>query len=108
MSKRKIKFEATKHINEIIRMTTASGFDTEKSRGYTINVTIFDEERNDNQVRGAWEIYSDDESCYGEGTLSFEGNKCFDYDGCFDLSHQLCDLLTQNGYDMSEVDSRLF
>lgn len=108
MSKKKKSLEVTKHINEIVRMTTASGFDTEKSRGYTVNIGVFMNEPNDSYTMGYWEICSDDSSCYGEGTLTFEGNKCIDYDGCFDLSHQVCDILSKFGYDMTEVDSRLF
>ena len=108
-NKRKKTLEISQHINEIVRMTTASGYDTEKTQGYTVNIGVYEREDNNDYVRGWWEICSDDQSCYGEGSLTFDlEKKCFDYDGCFDLSHKVCDILSKHGYDMTEVDSRLF
>jgi len=101
---RKIDIELSKHFDAIVRMTTASGFDTEKTRGLTCNVGVFKREDNAKYIRGWWEIYSDDQSCYGEGSLTFDLNKkCFDYDGAFSLSQYVCDMLEEKGFDMSEV-----
>ena len=120
----------TKHFDKPVAMTYANGNDQQRTRGFTATVTLFQNDvkqstRNGadfkvfytNYFYGAWEIASDncdnENGCYGEGTLTFElpvdgKAKCFDYDGCFDLSHQICDMLTEAGFDMTEVDSRLF
>jgi hypothetical protein len=109
MSKREIKLEVQKHFAEPVRMTYASGADQHKTQGFTVKVIVFKHEPDAKYISGCWEIYSDDSSCYGEGTLSFDlEGSCFDYDGCYDLSHYVCDMLTENGYKSNEVDSRLF
>lgn len=96
----------TQHFDKPVSMTTASGYDEAKTRGFSVEVTLWDDE--DGLTQGAWEICSDDESCYGEGCLEFDGKKCTGYDGCFDLSQMVCDMLKEAGYDVTEVDSRLF
>lgn len=109
MSNRTKKLEVTKYFPDVVRMTYADGNDQTKTKGFTVNVVVFDHDADATHISGAWEICSDDSSCYGEGTLSFDlqGN-CFDYDGCYDLSHHVCDILNANGYNAKEVDSRLF
>lgn len=109
MSKREIQLDITQHFTKPVRMTYANGEDQTKTNGFTVNVTVFKHDADATHISGAWEICSDDSSCYGEGTLSFDlqGN-CFDYDGCYDLSHYVCDMLNANGYNTKEVDSRLF
>ena len=98
-----------KHYENVVRMTYANGDDQTKTKGFTVNVIVFAKEENSNYIYGAWEICSDDSSCYGEGSLTFNlDGSCFDYDGCYDLSHHVCDILNENGYNTKEVDSRLF
>ena len=109
MSKRTKKLEVTKHFTDVVRMTYASGTDQTKTNGFTVSVIVFEHEPDATHISGCWEICSDDSSCYGEGTLSFDlQGSCFDYDGCYDLSHHVCDMLNENGYKSNEVDSRLF
>ena len=108
MSKREIKLEVKQHFTKPVRMTYANGADQTKTEGFTAKVIVFTHDADARYISGAWEICSDDCSCYGEGTLSFDlqGN-CFDYDGCYDLSHYVCDILNAYGYNANSVDSRL-
>lgn len=114
------------HFDKPVSMVTADGSTFNKTRGFTVRVTVWPEDQKVGNTfagvpysyhSGSWSVASDDSDnsgsgVYGCGSLTFfsEGQhgKCFDYDGCFDLSHYVCDMLTEAGYDMTEVDSRLF
>jgi len=109
MSKREAVLEIRKQFNEKVRMTYASGDDQCVSKGFSVSVKVFKRDEESKYTMGCWEICSDDSSCYGEGTLTFDSaNECIDYDGCYDLSHHVCDILKLFNYGTKQVDSRLF
>ena len=132
MSDRKPTLVLEHHFESPVRMEYADGASHSETKGFTVRIEIFGgdiksaysyhttagrdggyEIKYPASFQGSWEIWSDDstnqEGCYGEGSLSFwvgSTHTCHDYDGCYDLAHQVCDMLTAVGYDMSEVDSR--
>ena len=114
----------SKRIEKPVSMIHANGSTYNQSIGFTVTIEIWEnEEKTGHNIDGSpyfyfcgfWSLASDNcdntgSGSYGCGSLTFfkDGKACFDYDGCFDLSHHVCDLLTEKGFDMSEVDSRLF
>ena len=124
MNKNEPSLKISKHIEKTVSMINANGSTYNQSNGFTVTIEIWENnEKTGNSFDGSpysyfsgcWSIASDDcdnsgSGSYGCGSLTFfkEGKACFDYDGCFDLSHHICDLLNEKGFDMSEVDSRLF
>lgn len=57
--------------------------------------------------RGWFEVYDDEsggEDYYGEGGLSFDGNKLYDYDGVFSLDDEVLKCLKEWGADVSDIE----
>jgi hypothetical protein len=55
-------------------------------------------------VDGLKSTESGGEDYYGEGSLSFDGNKLYDYDGVFDLDSEVIKCLKEWGADTSEIE----
>lgn len=102
------KTELTRIFNVAATMQTASGYVTARAKGITVKVVMglpFDNEGG--QIRGAWEVWSTEDggnSVYGEGILKADSDlKVFDYDGCYDLCKEVKQVLTEMGYDSTEL-----
>lgn len=102
------KTEVTRQFEVEATMQTASGYVTSRAKGITVKVVMhlpFDNENGN--IRGAWEIWSTKDggnSIYGEGILNADSDlKVYDYDGCYDLCREVKQVLTEMGYDTTEL-----
>lgn len=100
--------ELTRQFNVSAKMETAGGYVTARAKGITVKVKMhlpFDNE--DGNIRGAWEIWSTKDSglsVYGEGILKADESKLvYDYDGCYDLPVEVKQVLTEMGFDSTEL-----
>jgi hypothetical protein len=75
---------------------------SEWSKGLTVNIY-----QRDGRDPHAWEVYTDNEQEYGEGSLGFFTKVLEDYDGCFCLPTEVMDVLDALGYDTQSMRESL-
>jgi hypothetical protein len=100
-------YEITKRFEGEVITEHQNGSTTGKSKG--VNVCLSFEAQDDTGHQYAtWELWSDDESIYGEGGIHIDiTNTVYDYDGCFSLAKEIIYLLKELGYDTEELDDNL-
>ncbi|CAB4145562.1 hypothetical protein UFOVP477_14 [uncultured Caudovirales phage] len=92
-----------------VSIVSQSGHTLDKAgegASFTLRFRTTEEER---YIMVGWEVESDDATIYEEGTITIDCEKkglmgkAIDYDGAFELPHQLIERLTALGYDTSEI-----
>jgi hypothetical protein len=92
-----------------VSIVSQSGHTLDKAdmgASFTLHFRTTEEAR---YIMASWEVESDDSSIYEEGSITIDCSsrglmgKVIDYDGAFELPHQIVERLTALGYDTSEL-----
>jgi len=100
-------YEITKRFDGEVTIEHQNGSVLDESKGINITLSFEAQEESGHQY-ASWEMWSDDESIYGEGGIHIDiTNTIYDYDGCFILAPQIVSMLKELGYNVEDLDNNL-
>lgn len=80
------------------------------SKGATFTLTFRIDDQDPRYISASWEVESDDATIYGEGSITIDCKhkgimgEVVDFDGAFELPHQIIDRLGALGYNVERMD----
>ena len=100
-------FKITKRFDGSITTEHQNGSTLDSSNGINICLSFESRDSKCNQYV-TWEMWSDDETLYGEGGIHIDCNSVvYDYDGCFTLAKEIVYILKELNYNTDELDNSL-